>query len=88
MVNRSMPGCRPTTSPEVVTISARADGGHLYGSVGAPDIAAAIEEQLGVVIDRRALRLDTPIKEVGQTVVMCKLHPEVEFPVTVEVIEE
>lgn len=72
----------------VITISARADEGHLYGSVSAADIATAIEAQTGAVIDRRALQLDTPIKEIGQTVVMCKLHPEVEFPVTVEVTEE
>ena len=65
-----------------------AHGDHLYGSVSAADIATAIEEQTGVVVDRRTLALDHPIKEVGQSVVMCKLHPEVEFPVTVEVSGE
>ncbi len=74
--------------PAVISIAAKADGGHLYGSVSAGDVATAIEEQTGIVIDRRALHLDAPIKRVGQAVVMCKLHPEVEFPVTVEVTEE
>jgi large subunit ribosomal protein L9 len=74
--------------PVVITISAKADGEHLYGSVSAADIATAIEEQTNVVIDRRALVLDHPIKEIGQSIVMCKLHPEVEFPVTVQVSGE
>lgn len=73
--------------PAVITISANADGGHLYGSVGAGDIVEAIEAQTGVVIDRRTLRLDTPIKDVGEVVVMCRLHPEVEFPITLDVGE-
>lgn len=75
--------------PEVITIAAKAgEGGRLFGSVHDTDIVAAVEDQTGVVIDRRALRLDGSIKEIGQTMVMCKLHPEVEFPITVEVVEE
>lgn len=72
--------------PAVITISAKAgEGGRLFGSVGTSDIAAAVEDQTGAVVDRRALKLDSPIKDLGQTVVMCKLHPEVEFPITVEI---
>ena len=77
-----------TLVPQVITIAAKADGDHLYGSVAESDIAAAIEEQAGVVVDRRTLQLDAHIKELGQVIVMCKLHPEVEFPVTVEVVAE
>jgi len=76
-----------TLVPAVITISAKAgDGGRLFGSVGTSDIATAIEEQTGAVIDRRSLNLDAPIKELGRLTVTCKLHPEVEFPVTVEII--
>ncbi|MEM7139416.1 MAG: 50S ribosomal protein L9 [Actinomycetota bacterium] len=75
--------------PSVITIAAKAgDGGRLFGSVGAPEIVEAVEAQTGVVVDRRALNLDTPLKELGQAMVMCKLHPEVEFPITVDIIEE
>ena len=75
--------------PAVITIAAKAgDGGRLFGSVGEVEIAAAVEAQTGVVIDRRSLQLDTHLKDLGQAMVMCKLHPEVEFPITVEVIEE
>lgn len=70
----------------VITISAKAgEGGRLFGSVGSSDIATAIEEQTGAVIDRRSLELDAPIKELGETSVTCKLHPEVEFAITVEI---
>jgi large subunit ribosomal protein L9 len=75
--------------PAVITIAAKAgDGGRLFGSVGEVEIAAAVEAQTGVVIDRRSLQLDTHLKDLGQAMVMCKLHPEVEFPITVDVIEE
>ena len=77
-----------TLVPIVITIAAKAADGHLYGSVSAADIADAIEQQTSAVVDRRTLQLESPIKETGQSVVMCKLHPEVEFPVTVEVTEE
>jgi len=75
--------------PVIITIAAKAgEGGRLFGSVGAGDIAEAVETQTGAVLDRRTLRLESPLKELGQVVVTCGLHPEVEFPITVEVIEE
>ncbi len=75
--------------PTVITISAKAgEGGRLFGSVSAPEIVEAVEAQTGTVIDRRALSLENPLKDLGQAMVMCKLHPEVEFPITVDVIEE
>lgn len=73
--------------PQVITIAAKAgEGGRLFGSVTAAEISDAVEAQTGAVVDRRALQLDHPLKELGQTMVMCKLHPEVEFPITVEVV--
>lgn len=75
--------------PMVITVGARAgEGGRLFGSVGPDDIAEAVEAQAGVVIDSRALALDSPLKELGQASVNCKLQNEVEFPVTVEVVAE
>lgn len=73
--------------PQVITISAKAGaGGRLFGSVTAAEISEAVEEQTGAVIDRRSLQLEHPLKDLGQTMVMCKLHPEVEFPITVAVV--
>ena len=76
-----------TLVPAVITISAKAGGGgRLFGSVGAAEIVEAVEAQTGVVVERRALKLEHPLKDLGQSMVMCKLHPEVEFPITVEVV--
>jgi large subunit ribosomal protein L9 len=73
--------------PKVVTIAARAGAeGKLFGSVSTAEIADAVAAQTGVAIDRRALHLDEPIKTVGTHLVPAKLHAEVEFPITVEVI--
>jgi large subunit ribosomal protein L9 len=60
----------------------------LFGSVTSADIAAAIESQTNVRIDRRKLALGEPIKTIGTHTVPVKLHTEVEFPVTVDVVAE
>ena len=73
--------------PKVVTITARAGAeGKLFGSVSTTEIADAVAEQTGVTIDRRDLHLDEPIKTLGTHLVPTKLHAEVEFPITVEVV--
>lgn len=74
---------------KVVTVTARAGSeGRLFGSVTAADIASAIEAQTGVELDRRKFHLDEPLKSLGTHVVSVKLHSDVEFPVTVEVLPE
>ncbi len=50
------------------------------------EIAEAIEAQTGIEIDRHKLHLDEPIKTLGTHMVPAKLHSDVEFPVTVEVV--
>jgi large subunit ribosomal protein L9 len=78
-----------TLVPKVITVTARAGTeGRLFGSVTAGDIAAAIEAQTSVQIDRRKLVLAEPIKSLGTHVVPAKLHADVEFPVTVDVVAE
>jgi large subunit ribosomal protein L9 len=78
-----------TLVPKVITVAARAGAeGRLFGSVTAADIATAVEEQTGAQIDRRKLVLAEPIKSLGTHVVPAKLHADVEFPVTVEVVPE
>ena len=73
--------------PKVVTIAARAGAeGKLFGSVSTAEIADAVAAQTGVTIDRCDLHLDEPIKTVGTHLVPAKLHAEVEFPITVEVV--
>jgi ribosomal protein L9 len=45
-----------------------------------------VAEQTGVELDRKQLSLDEPIKTLGTHLVPAKLHSDVEFPVTVEVV--
>ena len=61
--------------------------GKLYGSVTLQDIAHAIETQANIVIDRRKLHSD-PIRSLGTYTVTAKLHSDVEFPVTVDVVKQ
>ena len=76
-----------TLVPKVVTITARAGAeGKLFGSITTSDVAEAVTAQTGVEIDRRKLHLDEPIKALGTHLVPAKLHADVEFPITVEVV--
>lgn len=78
-----------TLVPRVITLSARAGAeGKLFGSVTTADITAAIEAQTNVAIDRRKLLLPEPIKTLGTHTVPVKLHADVEFPVTIDVVTE
>ena len=71
----------------VVKVTARAGaGGRLFGSVTTADVVAAVAEQTGIELDRRKLHLDEPIRSVGIHQVPAKLHADVEFPITVEVV--
>jgi large subunit ribosomal protein L9 len=60
--------------------------GKLFGSVTTTNIADAIAEQTGVQIDRFKLQLLEPIKTLGTHEVPVRLHSDVEFPVTVEIV--
>ncbi len=75
--------------PMVIRIPARAGSGEhakLFGSITSADIAEAVAEQAKVTLDRRRIHLDEPIKSLGTHEVPVKLHSEVEFRVTVEVV--
>jgi large subunit ribosomal protein L9 len=50
----------------VLTITQQAgDDGQLFGSVTSADIADAIKDARGVEIDKKKVKLTTPIKELG-----------------------
>jgi large subunit ribosomal protein L9 len=73
--------------PTTIRIPVRAGSeGRLFGSVTAADVAQAVTEQVGVELDRRRLVLDEPIKTLGVHEVAVKLHSDVEFQLTVEVV--
>lgn len=73
--------------PAVIRIPARAGaGGKLFGSVTAADVTVAVAEQTGIELDRRRLVIEEPIRTLGVHEVPVKLHADVEFRVTVEVV--
>ncbi len=68
-----------------VAIKARAgEEGKLFGSVTNIDIEKALAEQ-GVIVERRRIRLDEPIKSIGEHVVPVHLGVGVDAQVTVVV---
>lgn len=73
--------------PIVFRIEARSGSeGRLFGSVTASDIVEAVGRQSGVELDRRRLVIDEAIKTLGSHEVGVRLHPEVEFRLTLEVV--
>ena len=61
-------------SKTVLTITHRAgEDGRLYGSVTTKEIADAISEARGLRIDRRKIRLEQPIHEIGTYMVEVEL---------------
>jgi len=62
--------------------------GRLFGSVTAADVVDAVQTQAGVELDRRRLHLTEPIKSLGTHEVPVKLHTDVEFQITVEVVAQ
>lgn len=73
--------------PSVISVSAKSGPeGRLFGSVTAVDIVKAVEAQTGIEIDRKALDLTEPIKATGSHSVPTRLHADVQFQITVEVV--
>jgi len=70
------------------TITAKAgEGGHLFGSVSAAQIAQAFQEE-GHKVDEHMVSLEEPIKELGVYTVQLKIHPGVESVTRVWVVGE
>jgi large subunit ribosomal protein L9 len=75
---------------EGLTLEFRAMAGEedqLYGSVSIADIADRLEA-LGFEIERSKIKLDQPIKSLGEFEVPLRLHPQVTRPISVKVERE
>ena len=71
-----------------VTVTAKGGGaGRLFGAVTTQEIAAALEKQSGIKLDKRKLVLAENIKNVGTYTVTCKLGYEITAPLTVKIEE-
>src|SRR5262249_51804560 len=70
-----------------ITIEANAnDEGHLYGSVGAPEISRGLKAKQ-LLIEPEMVHLEGPIKETGLYAVKLNLGYEIETEVKVAVIK-
>ena len=69
----------------IIQISANvSEAGKLFGSVGVVEIAQALQDQVGLEIDRKDISGET-VKEIGTHQFTLNLHPEVEMQITVDV---
>lgn len=59
--------------------------GHLYGSVTARDIVAALKDEAALVLERRQVVLNTPIKTLGLHRIHVLIHADVHIEVVVNV---
>ena len=59
----------------------------IYGSVSVSDISQALKEA-GVEIERKLIKLDEPIKTLGEFQVPVKVHADVTAEITVQVVKE
>jgi len=74
---------------KALEVKARAgEGGKLFGSITAADIAEAIHAQTGIEVDRRKVDLAEPIRELGDADITVKLHTDVSVAVVVHVVAE
>lgn len=73
---------------QTVTLKAKAgQGGRLFGSVTAKDIAAALGQKVGESIDKRKIVMDGDIKNFGSYEIEVKIYPKVAAKLTVKVEE-
>ncbi len=72
---------------EVSFVRRASESGRLFGSVTAADIADELEKE-GVAVDRRAIRLEDPIKDLGEHEVPVRVHMDIEPTLKVSVVAE
>jgi large subunit ribosomal protein L9 len=72
-----------------ITIKARVGANdRLYGSITSGDIIAEIEKSFGVIVDKRKIELEDPIRELGSHEVPIRLTRDIVPSITVTVSEE
>ena len=70
----------------VVLAAQAGDEGRLYGSISVHDVVEGIRRFTGLELDKGSVVLESPIKAIGLHEIQIQLHPEIEFPLTLDVI--
>ena len=73
---------------EVVIKTKAGENGKIFGSITSKDIADALKEQKKIIVDKKKIQLDNPIKGIGEMTVNIKLYPEVTAKLKVSVIAQ
>ena len=77
---------REALESEVINlVSKGGDSGRLFGAVTNVDIANAIKEQKGFDIDKKKIRISSPIKTIGEYEAEIKLFTDVNAKVKINV---
>ena len=72
----------------IITVTAKGGGnGRLFGAVTTQEIAAALEKQSGIKLDKRKIVLNENIKNVGTYTGTCTLGYEISAPLSIKVVE-
>ncbi len=69
-----------------VKVYAKAGSGKLFGSIGAAEIAEALKAQYGIEVDKKRIRLDEPLKNLGITEITAHLYEQTDTKFKVEVL--
>jgi large subunit ribosomal protein L9 len=69
----------------LVIVAKAGTSGKLFGSVTASDIVEAIERQFHVVVDRKHVEIERPIRDVGRHVANVALYADVSGTITIDV---
>lgn len=64
------------------------ENGKLFGSITSKEIAAALEAQHGIALDRKKILLGEPIRALGSQTVSAKLFEGTDAAFTVEVVSQ
>lgn len=72
---------------QVTIVTKSGEGGRLFGSITSKDIADAVKEQTGISVDKKKIKLDQPIKNLGTFHVEIKLYYDINAEITVTVTD-
>ena len=62
------------------------EGDKLFGSVTSQDVAQALADK-GILLDRKMIHLEEPLKKLGSHRIPLKLHPQVHTHLTLELVK-
>ncbi len=71
----------------VITIAAKSGNeGRLFGSINAAEIVKAIFDQTGVTIDRKAVQIEAPLRQLGEHTVSAVVFDDVVATLNVNIV--